>query len=48
MPVRRPIVFQSMPLIASAWSSAPTRIIIAAPISATIGAIGRGPAMMNA
>ena len=36
MPVSRPMVFQSMPLIASSWSSTPTRIITPAPTSATI------------
>ncbi|HWZ09480.1 MAG TPA: hypothetical protein VNW48_00140 [Xanthobacteraceae bacterium] len=47
MPVRRPIVSQSMPLTASAWSSAPKMITIAAPISATTARLAR-PAMMNA
>ena len=36
MPVSRPMVFQSTPLIASSWSSTPTRIITPAPTSATI------------
>ena len=36
MPVSRPMVFQSMPLIASSWSSTPTRTITPAPISATM------------
>jgi hypothetical protein len=36
IPVSRPIVFQSMPLSASAWSSAPMNTIAEAPSSATI------------
>ena len=36
MPVKRPMVFQSMPLIASSWSSTPTIIITPAPSNATI------------
>ena len=36
MPVSRPIVFQSMPLSASSWSSAPMTTITEAPSSATI------------
>ena len=36
MPVRRPMVFQSMPLSASFWSSAPMTTISEAPSSATI------------
>jgi hypothetical protein len=36
MPVSSPMVFQSMPLSASFWSSAPTPTISAAPMSATI------------
>ncbi len=36
MPVSRPMVFQSMPLSASSWSSTPTTIITPAPSSATI------------
>ena len=36
MPVSSPIVFQSMPLRASFWSSAPITIITDAPSSATI------------
>ena len=36
MPVRSPMVFQSMPLSASVWSSAPMTTIADAPSSATI------------
>ena len=36
MPVSSPMVFQSTPLRASFWSSAPTMIMNAAPSSATI------------
>jgi hypothetical protein len=36
MPVSRPMVFQSMPLSASFWSSAPMTTITDAPRSATI------------
>ncbi len=36
IPVSSPMVFQSMPLSASAWSSAPMPIISEAPSSATI------------
>ena len=36
MPVSRPMVLKSMPLIASSWFSTPTRIITPAPISAMI------------
>ena len=36
MPVKRPMVFQSTPLIASSWSSTPTTTITLAPTSATI------------
>ncbi len=36
MPVRRPMVFQSMPASASFWSRTPTTIMTPAPTSATI------------
>ena len=36
IPVRRPMVFQSMPLNASSWSNTPMITITHAPISATM------------
>ncbi len=36
MPVSRPSVFQSTPLMASSWSSTPTMIMTPAPVSATM------------
>jgi hypothetical protein len=36
MPVSSPMVFQSIPLSASVWSSAPMTTIIEAPSSATM------------
>ncbi len=46
MPVSRPSVFQSMPLMASSWSSTPTMIMMPAPANATMARLTFSDMMM--